>query len=246
MMNTRSLISILIATLIIASSCNLDDPTKALNSDEVISLHVVNGDLKEDTTLLTVTADSLASRLIQVRLGEKTDGDQVVTLQTTAGVLTRVGEKPGTSSGGTLVLTAGDRVLMAQLHALDKPVGQVTVSATASNVTNVLQFNFVPSYPSQIYIHPTEVSVLKTEDVTITLQMQANTGKISEGLYVMVTDSVVNEVVLNHPAFIAIKNRAASFTVKNVNARVATIYLRVKVPVADKKYTSKEIKIDYQ
>lgn len=215
---------------LIMAGCVLEDPTLPIDTDEVISLTVVDDDLVEDNTLLNVPADSLSTRLILITLNKKTDADQVVTLQTTRGVLTKAGEKATLSSGSNLVLTAGDRVLLAQLHVLDRIDSVVTVAGTVGNVTNVLQFNFAPSFPTDIDIQQSSINPVATEDVTFTISLRTMYGKVSEGLNVLVKDVTLNGVTLNHPAFIPVKRESATLIVKNIGAKTGVVTLEINIP----------------
>jgi hypothetical protein len=219
-----------IATIGLLSCTELEDPLLIKDVNETIRIEVVNDNLEANESLKLVLADSLSSRLISIRLEERADLTEPITISTTRGVLAKAGEPIDLNSKNSLTLTTSGRQILLQLYALNVPDSTVIVSGTIGDATNVISLNFIPSYPDQIQVSPTSVNTTINDTITIGLSAFTASGIVSENIKCSVSVNAPDSLMLNYPSILKLKDGKASFELSNVSKKNGKAEVIVKSP----------------
>lgn len=234
-------------SLIACDVTELRDPTLVVESNELISLDVVDADFNLLQGKQTLSADSGSLCFLKAVLGPKIDGAQEILFSTTGGVLTNVGVLPTNESQNTLRITPSDREIVIQLNTLDVPNEKVVVSATTGKVSDLMELSFGISYPYDFQIKPVNnTSVLKTEEVELRIEALVKHGTMSEGQHLKVSVTSDEGVVLDYPQFVKIVNQKAIVKIINSSETSGKATVFIELAVALDKTITKEFAITYE
>lgn len=241
----KQLVIIALLFLSLTGCHELVDPLENTDINDIISIEVIDQDFATQNGFPGIEADSTSSLLIRAVLGTQTAAAQSIVFNTNHGLLTNVGEALSNNTTQSLTVQPAHREVIVQLNALDLMADTVTVSATVSNMANVIQTAFTPAYPEDFDVRPYKAQPSVMDTVTITIDAFRASSSVSENIRFRVSTTQPDSVSLDYNQFVELNDQNGSFKIINVSGKGGPVDITLHVPTVSDTLR-KAIRIDYQ
>lgn len=213
----KNLLLLVLTAVVLASSCELEDPTVGVTTEQIISLSASQPE---------ISADGISRLTLTATLEEEADPNLAITFTTESGTFPIEG-----AGQAQTTLTASGRTAEVILQSSNTRIGSVVASATVgTNYTVFENIEFLPALPDDILPVADRLSVAtdRVDFAQITTTLSRDEGMTTVGTRidyeVMELDTAKAEIV---PFSFANANLQSVVSVKSANGLPGEVRIKI-------------------